>query len=331
MIDLSKIGAFRFDSLPVDLRHVRDLEEFDGPLLSEYRSKDEETFLYYWCDCSDGVHRWIVIRTPPQFLFRYLAGQTSLRSLITDCFDRFVYFLDIKENKESEAWYMQADRLPANYLPDADSFHQRDQTIDDRFQDIYVGSKWDTAEASGYLRLYQNAYAFFAAFGLGGEPGFLLNYNLTQGWVFSKMFDLMKKSAPIHKRARLEAFALASPGYLRFKVDSAIAAGVRDSVAKYIANAAAIQVDVSLLRKWANNQEKDDEKSTDAEATAMILALCEQIGIDGSSLLHHSDKPQKAAKAAISYVNRIASLAQNDRSQTAILIGLPSSQPSSEE
>ena len=44
MTDLDEIGALRLQALPVELEKVRDLEEFDGPLLSEFRSKEGEVF-----------------------------------------------------------------------------------------------------------------------------------------------------------------------------------------------------------------------------------------------------------------------------------------------
>jgi len=76
-------------------------------------------------------------------------------------------------------------------------------------------------------------------------------------------------------------------------------------VAKYISNAVGIQHEVNGLRKWANNQEKDDEKSTDDEVEKMLLTICEQVGINGQNLIRHSETLQKAAKAVMSYIKLI--------------------------
>lgn len=117
--------AISLARLPVDLEFVRDIEEFEGPLLSEFRSSDGETFLYHWCDCDERANRWLVFRVSRQDLFRYLAGRVSLRSLIQERRDGFLYVVDLDGDATLlSAWLVDADKLPENYLPGPDSVRQ---------------------------------------------------------------------------------------------------------------------------------------------------------------------------------------------------------------
>jgi hypothetical protein len=311
--------------LPVDLELVRDIEEFDGPLLSEFRSSKGETFLYYWCDCDETANRWLVVRTPPQDLFRYLVGRTPLRSLIRDCRDRFLYVVDLDEGSVLlDAWFVYADKLPDNYLPGPNSCRQPGAGIDPDFQDVYVDQKWDYEQVAEYPRSYLQAYAFHTAFGQGGDPGTLsVDYHLTSGWIFHTLFERMRSNAPSHMRASLEAVAFASPGYLRFRVNPTIAEGVRSAVARYLSHRAELRQAIDELRDWTNGH-RDLE---DADAGALIRKAAETVGVDGWALLRHVDTTQHAGKVLVSYLGRLDFLATNEAQHTAMLVGLlPESQ-----
>src|SRR5689334_21676043 len=116
MKKLDELRAVPLQRLPVELEIVRDLEEFDGPLLSEFRSPEGDTFLYYWCDCDEQANRWLVVRTPKQDLFRYLVGRISLRRLIRECRDGFLYAVDLDDDAAVvSAWFLYAESIPENY------------------------------------------------------------------------------------------------------------------------------------------------------------------------------------------------------------------------
>lgn len=308
--------------LPIDLELVRDIEEFDGPLLSEFRSADGETFLYYWCDCSETTNRWLVVRTPPQDLFRYLVGRSSLRSLIRDCRDGFLYVVDVDGDAAIlAAWFAYADKLPESYLPGPGSCRQLGAGIDPHFQDVYVDQKWDYEQVAEYPRSYLQAYAFHTAFGQGGDPGTLsVHYRLTSGWIFHTLYERMRTNAPPQLRASLEAVAFASPGYLRFRVDPVIAEGVREAVARYLVHRPELREAADDLRYWTNGHRDLDE----ADASALIRQTAETVGVDGLALLRHIDTPENAGKALISYLGRLDFFAVNEVEHTAMLVGLPS-------
>src|SRR5690348_10319881 len=87
--------------LPIrDLEWVRDLVYFDGPLLSEFRSSNGDTYLFHWCDVDDGANRWMVFRVSRPDLVKYLFRRYPLRRLIDESQDGFVYIVDIGDNRQ---------------------------------------------------------------------------------------------------------------------------------------------------------------------------------------------------------------------------------------
>jgi hypothetical protein len=320
----SDFGAVKLERMPVDLTFVRDLEEFDGPLLSEFKSAEGETFLYHWCDCNAQSNRWLVVRTPRQDLYAYLVGQVTLRKLIRDCRDRFLYVLDIGGDAETlAAWFAQADRIPEVYLPTPQSKRRVEDTVESGFQDVYVGEKWDYEQVTAYPRRYLQTYSFHTAFGAGGDPKTLtVNYHLTKGFVFHTLFEKMRTNAPTQLRASLEAVSFASPGYLRFTVAPAVATGVRDAVSRYLQHAATIHSDVETIRDWSNARIKLSE----ATIEQIILRITELVGVDGKAVIRHVDQLGHAAKLVAAYFGRLAFLATNETGRSAMLVGLERSE-----
>ncbi len=60
---MRKLDGTRLRALPVSgLKHVRDLDYLNGPLLSQYAHPSGDAYLYYWCDCDNKVIRWMGLR-----------------------------------------------------------------------------------------------------------------------------------------------------------------------------------------------------------------------------------------------------------------------------
>jgi hypothetical protein len=307
--------------LPVELEFVRDLEEFDGPLLSEFRSSKGDTFLYYWCDCNEKANRWLVVRAPRQDLFRYLVGRVTLRSLIRECRDRFLYVVDLDGDATVlSAWFVYAENIPENYLPRHDSVPQPGAGIEPGFQDVSIDQDWDYEQ---YPRKFLQAYSFHTAFGRGGNPKALdIDYRLTTGWIFDTLYRKIETNVPPAHRASLEAVSFASPGYLRFRVDPMIAEGLRNAVARYLDHRSELRRGIEELRSWTNRHEPDNDDD-EAAMRRLIEQISGSLGIDGAALLSHIDTAKNAAKALSSYFARIEFLARNQVEQTAMLVGMP--------
>ncbi len=324
MISLEGLGT-PIEKLPLELEHVRDLEEFDGPLLSEFRAPNGETFLYSWCDRDDHANRWIIARTPLQILCRYLVGGISLRQVIVECRDGFVYIVELDSEAEvTKAWLITTNDLPASYVPGERSFHQRDANTECGFQDVFVGDKWGQEELLSYPSKYLDAYAVHSALGRGsepvGHPGVWLDYNLTQGWIFHTAYQTLRAMSAENKQGSLAAMGVASPGFYRFKVDPTVAEGLRRAVVAYRANRKDIERVCAEMSAWANKRLDLHDKAV----LERIDWVCGVLGIDGHALRSRIATTHAAAKMVASYVDRVTILAQRDASGNAMLVGLPS-------
>ena len=316
VVELQNRGAIRLEKLPVDLTSVRSIYT---SLVSELRTPEAETFIAYPCEYGNNTVRWLIVRTPPQVLSSYLVGHISFRSMIEECRDKFVYIIEA-DSKQSyrQAWFAAVVQLPQTYIPGPNSYHPQELVVQNGYQDVYVNQKWGYEEVSDYPRKYLQAYAFNAVFGPGGEESALtLDYNLTTGWIFHTLFERMRVSMPRKKRASLDAVTFASPGYLRFIVDSNIANGLIATIAAYISRAAEINSARNELSSWYNGHVEVSEDG----AKAIILWICDALGVNGKSLLAHTNTVHNAAKIIVSYVNRISFLAQNEVSGSALLVG----------
>lgn len=107
-------------SKPPKIRHVYDIEYFDGPLLSAYADKDNNLWLVSWCD----TRRHKVWKSSPAEIKKYLSKKIDYLSLIPQnlyLVDDFGYTASI--------WYkVKLSELPKSYLPNKDCFY--DETLD---------------------------------------------------------------------------------------------------------------------------------------------------------------------------------------------------------
>ena len=122
MIELrNSAPVFNLEETLSSLYKVADLIEFEGPLLSLFRSPTGQDYLYYWCDRDDSCNRWLIVRCRENQVKHLLARQLSLYEIITTPADPFVYCVDL----DSECRYVGSrivspKNLPEDYLPAED-------------------------------------------------------------------------------------------------------------------------------------------------------------------------------------------------------------------
>src|SRR5205085_8568684 len=78
-----------------DLRKVADLIYFDGALLSLFKNESGYNYLYYWCDSTEDVNRWLVFRVSQRDLDDYLSQKNTLHDLIIKPSDGILFSVDI--------------------------------------------------------------------------------------------------------------------------------------------------------------------------------------------------------------------------------------------
>lgn len=112
--------AYDFSSF----RKIADLIYLDGPFLSHYVSSKGDDYLFYWVDRDDNDNRWLVLRVSLANLQKYIGGEMSLRELINNPNDGYLYSVDVDDNiNYHNIKLVQPSAIPENYLPEADSFY----------------------------------------------------------------------------------------------------------------------------------------------------------------------------------------------------------------
>jgi hypothetical protein len=300
---MKKIAGTLLPSLPVALEHVRDLEYFDGPLLSEFRGPGDAVFLYHWCDTDGQVNRWLVVPIRRHELTAYLAQETPLQSLIYKD-GEYLFVVDIDgQLKHSSVWLLQSRDLPADYIPAGDSFFTDRITPEVGVEEVYIADDSILKDPSRFPKKYREAYSFLAWFGIGEDPpAGSIAYEFTQGYVFRTAFETMSRLIPIHRQAKLMAIAAASPGYMRLAVDPGLAWRLRACLAYYSLNRESIRDSLTYLREFEDvlyfYYEDESEKNPHVERF-------NNLGVDYKKLRLRVNTSKDAYKLLTSFVNKL--------------------------
>lgn len=107
-----------------DFKKMADLVYFDGPFLSHYVSGKGDDYLFYWVDRDETYNRWLVLRVSLANLQKYVGKELTLRELIENPNDAFLYSVDVDNNLHyHNVKLVQPSALPEEYLPESDSYY----------------------------------------------------------------------------------------------------------------------------------------------------------------------------------------------------------------
>src|ERR1700749_1922292 len=110
----NKIIGFPFDNL----EKVYDLVYFEGPLLSHYKSGNDN-LLFYWVDVDLDHNRWLVIKVEEEQLVKYLRKKISLRDIVLENIKSFMFVVDINSELIFENTFLIKSFLGIEeYLPE---------------------------------------------------------------------------------------------------------------------------------------------------------------------------------------------------------------------
>lgn len=120
---LPSIGH-RTDKLPTGLRFVRDLETFEGPILSEYRAAERgAVYVEKWCTRQDGVSRSLLVRSDQRSVAEFLGGRLSMLDLLSKRSDGIGLLIDRDSVRTVAVWLVSIAEVPPGYLPKPDRLH----------------------------------------------------------------------------------------------------------------------------------------------------------------------------------------------------------------
>jgi hypothetical protein len=329
---MKTIGQSLMHFPPGKLKRVRDLEYYQGPLLSEFKSKTGEPYLYLWRESDQKCNRWLVFRTSRRDLARFLTGGLTLLDLIQDNRDGFVYLVDLDSAAEiSSVSIAFLEQLPASYLPTDKSYY--DEDLKGRDEDgisrhaILVEGDLDFQDLGTLPRKYRNVYSTLYMLGKdrnqGLTPDHQVHYKMKGGWVYKTMFEQLEKLIPSKDQPRLGAVQIASPGVIDMHLNDEVAAQVTKAVAQFKENAHGLSVLYDSIDRWVHGREPKKEKkdtkrkskpketslATDKEIRGEIQDLCSQLGfIDYAFLNSLVSDTRQLAKIVLAYYRRLEDL-----------------------
>lgn len=156
---MENINSFKIDKLSLKLNYVIDLIHFDGPLLSLFRNEYGDRYIYYWCDIDEHNNRWIIFRLDISQLKFFILKKISLKDLILNPIDGFLYIADIDDNLQySSIYFVQPNELPEQYVPESDSYYDLDSELNEESQLIVLSHIIDDKEIIKILLKLLNTY-----------------------------------------------------------------------------------------------------------------------------------------------------------------------------
>jgi hypothetical protein len=115
--------TYTFDGLI----HVRDLEAFEGPILSEFQSKGGYTYVEKWCTYLGGDprngSRTLIVPTEPEVITAYLDKEITMLELLTKRNNDVGFIVDRNGNTTTAVRQVRVSTLPASYLPKPECIH----------------------------------------------------------------------------------------------------------------------------------------------------------------------------------------------------------------
>lgn len=127
--DILPILGEPVDAVP--LTFVRSIEEYDGPILSEFRDNSGTPYLETWVDCSHDqkTSRFLVVVSTPRAIEEYLAGQLSMLDLLTVPNQNIGMLVDTKWKTDEVVRSARVDvrDIPSAYMPDPTAMY--DETL----------------------------------------------------------------------------------------------------------------------------------------------------------------------------------------------------------
>jgi hypothetical protein len=278
--------------LPVEIVRVRTLEYFEGDRIIECKSSTGDPFVQIWFDLEDDVTRWLLVRTTSVNVSQFLARWLSLRDLILQAPDGFVYVVDYDDNDQPHRVFL-ADplTLPADELPTTESLHDPRLvphcTTNGTIVVLLDGGRWDVPRISLLDRRFKDVCAGHSVLGSRPEPaskaldGLVSGYRFKGGWVHVTTFDKISGLAPANEIPNANALQYASPGFVRYEVEPDAADRVREAVRYFGENRKELQkrnADLySTLREFTKARDGDAENKVIASLERSLKQFVDRL------------------------------------------------------
>ena len=100
------------------MNKLGDLLFHEGPLISHVVNQKNEDFIMTWCGADNEYNRWMLYKSTFLLLHQFFQGILTLRDLILNNPDGFVYFVDIDDNIDwKKACKINVQHIDPGFLP----------------------------------------------------------------------------------------------------------------------------------------------------------------------------------------------------------------------
>lgn len=105
-------------------KKVSDLVFVDEPILSHFITNDKKNLFFYLIDLTDEYNHWLVFEVLEENLYSYIKGEYSLRDLILNSDNDFVYTVKSDDNFIlSDPEMIKPESIEQKFLPSESSFN----------------------------------------------------------------------------------------------------------------------------------------------------------------------------------------------------------------
>jgi hypothetical protein len=293
-IDLRPFGI---PSILRELTLIRVLEEYEGPILSEYKATTGGLYVEAWCDTDGTFNRFLLVRTEQRAIAEYMGGRISMLQLFNEYSDGGGFLLDKLEGKIVASHSVRFSELPSEYLPKPEARHDEELrpswvTVP---QNFLIEENWDAVLLGKIETDYQNV-AGFAYFTMMGKqrklPTTVFDYEYNGGYVVGTLFRKIRDSIPQDNKAKSVGVNAASPGVLTLDAPREIV----KQLSKTIKALESSRLAYDQLHNWSK---LDPKKIDGLPKTAFedLETLCRSLSISIDSLFR--DETKKRQKQAI--------------------------------
>lgn len=252
------------NGLKIDISYLpeihwkRDIQYFEGPLLSEYEDKNGNKYLSHWCDCNSTSERWLLFNTDKRSLLQLVSGLQTLYQVIKNSSDSNYFIVD--KNSEGSAVSVRLTKfedIDTSYLPEESAKIDPELFIDkkkDTFS-VLIDKKWSADEIAKLPRKFIDAFTLIKKYSMPNKDGSsqLSNHPWKGGFSSYQFYSELKATFP--SLPRVIAIQYNSPGYIELSLDKETAKLVKLNVEEYLKHKKDMDSTFTKLTKYLKDEE----------------------------------------------------------------------------
>lgn len=291
---LPEFGPKLTGGLPRKLEFVRDLEAFDGPILSEYRAvSGGAVYVEKWCTREEGVSRFLLVRSERRAIAEFLGARLSMRQLLTESSDGIGFLVDRSASLPEEVQIVPLANLPRSYFPKPARMHDEALRPDWEVvpQNFLVDSDgWDAKLLASIERHYLNAasFAYLTKPKTNRRlPAWVLNIDYEGGYSVMHAFNSIRSQVPDDERSRSTGVTINSPGIITIE-SPAETAGQLSAALRALSRSA---IHYQNVHSWSRLS-PEGAQQIPSTAREHVEALSAALGVDSTKLFPEQLDPK---------------------------------------